>query len=90
MKRKKKVRKLLLSPKSAELLSAFDSAAMNWGYQSDSGVGNEVARSKKAYDEASDALTKHIRRLELARQRLHATRKLRSPAEISAAAFSNL
>jgi glutathionylspermidine synthase len=61
---KKQSRTRELGKKSQELFDHFDSCAMRWGWTQDQGYGSMVDRDQKNYDEAKEALIKHIARLE--------------------------
>lgn len=61
---------ITLTPTSAKLVTAFDEAAKDWGWQIDQGSGAAHNRSEFAYINADAALRKHISALERKVRRL--------------------
>jgi hypothetical protein len=55
--------------RTLSLLSDFDSAAKNWGWQQDQGTGRAVIHAEKEYDETRHALLKHLDKLHKTRRR---------------------
>jgi hypothetical protein len=53
-----------LNPKSLELLTTFDEAALTQGYESMEGVGGKVVEAEQDYKEAKTKLEKHVLMLE--------------------------
>lgn len=66
-----KEKKVKLSKTSKNLLEDFDEWAKSQGWQQDMGVGKEVDRTKKNYEEAKAALEKRIAFLETKARRLY-------------------
>lgn len=56
--------KTSLNPKTKKLLNAFDEAAKQWGWEADQGFGSSVNEAKAEYEDAKQALSDHVLKLE--------------------------